>query len=125
MLKKRNLLVLGFALVVILGAIWVYAESITITDTDGGFNIFQSGRCTEVHVFDDGTMELKSYTDYCSNDDLLVEYYPVTGGTQPGLPLERCEYYGWLQNTLTPGYSCSLGSNFMLKCSNGACVPRF
>ena len=41
MWKKRNLLIFGIVLIVILGIVWAYP---TDTDSDGGFNIFELGQ---------------------------------------------------------------------------------
>jgi hypothetical protein len=69
---KKNQSPITIGILVALFATIVYAMS-GASDTDGGFNIYEEGTCT---YYNETNQSNISKTDFCHNQDYLVEFYP-------------------------------------------------
>lgn len=101
-IKVKNSFKIAFGILLVVGlSVLVYAWAF---DTDGGYNIYQGGICTDGHG---------NYTDFCAEKTLLVEYYPVsfngTNETFCGYDRVPCDC---IQPKSAPAYCLTNYTNF-------------
>ena len=94
-MQKKYTLALVIGALLVLSTIAVYAWAF---DTDGGFNVWQKGTCSD---------DLGNHTDYCgpSRTNTLIEYYPTNSTNST--------------TCAATGLSCA---TYNATCSNGQCV---